>query len=87
MKIDFTVVHPRHGKFADALTLPDDHALTVTDVEALKQARFDNWVTTIEAAPTRTVLEVDGEQYIELEGLPPTGAAVKEIDGVWYYKV
>jgi hypothetical protein len=87
MKIDFTVVHPRHGKFADALHLLDDHTLTDAEIEALKHARFDKWVETIESPPLYGTMDVEGEQYIELDGLPPTGATVKEIDGVWYYKV
>jgi hypothetical protein len=28
----------------DALNLPDDHAYTEEELEAMMQARFDNWV-------------------------------------------
>jgi len=33
--------------FRDALVLPDDHTFTDTELEAMKQERFDNWVTVI----------------------------------------
>ena len=86
MKIDFTVLHPSHGTFSDALHLSDDHALTDAEIEALKQERFDNWVLAVEAPPSDTI-EFDGAQYAPLEGVPPSGAILKEFDGVWYYKV
>jgi hypothetical protein len=42
-----------HGElvFRDAITLPDDHALTDANIEAIKQERFDNWVAIITAPP------------------------------------
>ena len=42
-----------HGElvFRDAITLPDDHTLTESDIEAIRQERFDNWVTIITAPP------------------------------------
>jgi hypothetical protein len=30
---------------------------------------------------------IDGQEYLPLEGVPPAGAKVMEINGVWYYKV
>jgi hypothetical protein len=33
----------------DALNLPDDHAYTEEELEAMMQARFDNWVTELTA--------------------------------------
>jgi hypothetical protein len=37
--------------FRDAITLPDDHAMTDADIETIKQERFDNWVAIITAPP------------------------------------
>jgi hypothetical protein len=37
--------------FRDAITLLDDHTLTESDIEAIQQERFDNWVAVITAPP------------------------------------
>ena len=39
----------QYGTFSDALHLPDDHGLSDQQIEAMKQARFDNWVAVITA--------------------------------------
>jgi hypothetical protein len=31
--------------------LPDDHAFTDVEIEAMKQQRFDNWIAVITAPP------------------------------------
>ena len=51
MKIDFSF-SSQHGTFSDALHLPDDHGLSDEQIEAMKQARFDNWIAVITAPPT-----------------------------------
>lgn len=38
MKIDFII-----KGFSDALHLPDDHGFTNSELEAMKQARYDKW--------------------------------------------
>ena len=48
MKIDF-YFDTQYGKFCDALHLPDDHALTEVEIEAMKQQRLDNWIAVITA--------------------------------------
>jgi hypothetical protein len=48
MKINFSF-SSQYGTFSDALYLPDDHAFTDVEIEAMKQARFDNWVAVITA--------------------------------------
>jgi hypothetical protein len=48
MKIDFSFDTP-HGKFADALHLPDDHTYTDAEIEAMKQQRLDNWIAVVTA--------------------------------------
>lgn len=48
MKIDFSF-SSQYGTFSDALHLPDDHGLSDEQIEAMKQARFDNWVAVITA--------------------------------------
>jgi len=32
-------------------------------------------------------LDIAGETYQKLEGVPPSGAKLIEVEGVWYYKV
>lgn len=46
MKIDFTITDGKYS-FSDALHLDDDHGLSDAELEAMKQARFDNWVAII----------------------------------------
>lgn len=36
--IDFEI-----NGFKDAIVLPDDHTMTETEIEAMKQQRYDNW--------------------------------------------
>ena len=89
MKIDFSFDTP-HGKFADALHLPDDHGFSEAEIQAMKEQRRDNWIAVVTAPPApepETTKEVAGEVYQKLEGVPPAGAKLVEIDGVWYYKV
>lgn len=50
MKIDFEFETP-HGKFADALHLPDDHTFTEADIQAMKEQRRDNWIAVVTAPP------------------------------------
>jgi hypothetical protein len=61
-----------HGElvFRDAITLPDDHALTNADIEAIKQERFDNWVAIITAPPP----EPDGIVDVTAEVISDTAA-------------
>lgn len=61
VKIDFEF-QTIHGMYRDALHLPDDHGLDDTQIEAMKQARVDNWlviVTTQSADPN--VIDVDAQ--------------------------
>jgi hypothetical protein len=80
MKIDFEIVHPIHGKYRDALTLPDNHGFSDAELEAMKQQRFDNWVAVVEAPPVEPdTVELDGVTYekVEIDGqtvLKPVGA-------------
>ena len=50
VKIDFSF-YSQYGTFADALHLEDNHAFTDAEIEAMKQARFDNWLAVITAPP------------------------------------
>ena len=50
VKIDFSF-SSQYGTFSDALHLPDDHGLSDEQIEAMKQARFDNWIAVITAPP------------------------------------
>jgi hypothetical protein len=56
LKIDFEFDTP-HGKFADALHLPDDHTFTDVEIEAMKQQRVDNWIAIVTAPPVETPIE------------------------------
>jgi hypothetical protein len=89
IKIDFEFQTP-HGKFADALHLPEDHTFTEAEIQAMKEQRRDNWIAVVTAPPVEqpeTTKEIGGEVYQKLEGVPPSGAKLVEIDGVWYVKV
>jgi len=50
MKINFQF-ETQYGKFSDALNLPDDHAFTEAEIEAMKQERLNNWINFIENPP------------------------------------
>jgi hypothetical protein len=55
-KIDFEFQTP-HGKFADALHLPDNHTFTDVEIEAMKQQRVENWIAIVTAPPVETPQE------------------------------
>lgn len=38
-----------YGPFSDALFLADDHGLDETQIEAMKQARLENWLAVVSA--------------------------------------
>ena len=79
MKIDFEFQTP-HGKFADALHLPDDHGLSDAEIQAMKEQRRDNWIAVVTAPSVEPdTVELDGVTYekIEIDGqtvLKPVGA-------------
>lgn len=50
IKIDFKIDDGRYS-FSDALHLPVNHTYTEQEIEAMKQARFNNWVAVITAPP------------------------------------
>jgi hypothetical protein len=69
MKIDFEFQTP-HGKFADALHLPDDHGLSDAEIQAMKEQRRDNWIAVVTAPPPpeeNTTIEIDGVVYEKVE--------------------
>lgn len=94
MKIDFEFT-TKYGVFRDALHLPDDHNFSDYELEAMKQARLDNWLQIIESPPQEqevipppdTKITIAGEEYSLLEGSPPSGAKLIEVNGNWYFKV
>jgi len=47
--------------FRDALYLPDDHTFSDAELEAMKQARFDNWYAAVTAIPD-PVIDPNTEQ-------------------------
>jgi hypothetical protein len=56
----------------------------------MKEQRRDNWIAVVTAPSVEqpdTTKEIAGEVYQKLEGVPPAGAKLIEIEGVWYYKV
>ena len=68
MKIDFSFETP-HGKFADALHLPDDHGFTEAEIQAMKEQRRDNWIAVVTAPPVEEAqpeyIEIDGVKYVK----------------------
>ena len=69
MKIDFSF-DTQHGKFSDALHLPDDHGLSDEQIEAMKQQRLDNWIAVITAPQPNYVLDADGNIVFDADGNP-----------------
>lgn len=59
MKIDFEFNSP-HGVFRDALHLPDDHGMSDSEISAMKQQRFDNWIAIVNPPPSEVVEVTDG---------------------------
>ena len=58
ISIDFSFSHPKFGNYGDALVLPDDHGFSDAEIEAMKQARFDNWIAhVIEASKDQPAAE------------------------------
>lgn len=95
IKIDFEFDSP-YGVFRDALHLPQDHALTDAEIQAMKQERYDSWWAIVTAPPTENDVEatptpvasinIAGEDYVLLEGTPASGAKLIEVNGTWYVK-
>ena len=95
IKIDFEF-DSSYGVFRDALHLPEDHTFTDTEIEAMKQQRYDNWWAVVNAPPSETVEEtpappaqtinIAGEDYVLLEGTPASGAKLIEVNSTWYVK-
>ena len=73
MKINFEF-DTAHGKFRDALHLPDDHGLNDAEIEAMKVQRRDNWIAVVTAPsveePEPEFVEIDGVTYekVEIDG-------------------
>jgi hypothetical protein len=53
MKINFEY-DTKYGKFSDSLDLPDDQLYTDVEIEAMKEARRDAWVSYIDNAQLET---------------------------------
>ena len=64
MKIDFSFDTP-HGKFADALHLPDDHSFTEAEIEVMKEQRRDAWIAVVTAPP----IDEPEQDYVEIDGV------------------
>lgn len=58
IKIDFTKTSDDGiYSFSDALHLPIDHTYTDEEIEAMKQSRFDNWMSHILSTTQDTPVE------------------------------
>ncbi len=70
IKIDFEFETP-HGKFADALHLPDDHTFTDAEIQTMKEQRRGNWVAIVTAPPVEEpapeFIEIDGVKYVKAQ--------------------
>ena len=44
--------------YRDAIHLPEDHVLTNEEIEAIKQTRFDRWITAI-TTPVEDIIPID----------------------------
>lgn len=52
IKIDFTI-----DGFTDSIVLPENHTMTDAEIEAMKQARYSNWLAIISAPQEETPQE------------------------------
>jgi hypothetical protein len=98
MKIDFEFDTP-NGVFRDAIHLTEDHTFTEAEIEAMKQQRLDNWLAIVnapvmpidESVPPPIVpadiIDIAGETYQRLVGVPTSGAKLIEVNSVWYFKI
>jgi hypothetical protein len=69
MKIDFEF-DTVHGKFRDAISLPDNHGLSDSEIEDMKVQRRDNWIALVENPPVEVesdIMEIDGVIYEKIE--------------------
>jgi hypothetical protein len=70
IKIDFER-ETKHGVYRDAITLPENHGLTQSQIEAMMQQRVDNWVSRIDNPPPIVlppeIIEVDGVKYQKVQ--------------------
>lgn len=48
--IDFAFDSP-YGKYADAIVLLDGQTMTDAEIEAMKQARYDQWLANVTNPP------------------------------------
>lgn len=64
IKIDFEFDTP-HGVFRDALHLPENHAFTEEEIQAMKEQRRDNWIAVVTAPP----VEEPAPEYVEIDGV------------------
>lgn len=53
IKIDFEF-DTSHGVFRDAIYVAEDHAYSADEINAMKQARLDNWIAIVEAPAVET---------------------------------
>ena len=60
IKIDFSFDTP-HGKFNDALHLPEGHGMSDAEIEAMKEQRRDNWIAIVTAPPVEETPPVQEE--------------------------
>ncbi len=71
MKLDFEI-DTSHGKYRDALHLPDDHSFTEEQITQMQTERVNAWIYTIEnpPVPQPEIVEIAGVRYekVEFEG-------------------
>ena len=58
----------KYGKFSDSLDLPDDQLYTDVEIEAMKEARRDAWVSYIDNAQLETTPIDESPTEAPLEG-------------------
>lgn len=65
IQIDFIKSDPTGAyTYSDALYLADDHSFTEEEIESMKQARFDKWLTFITTPLEHHIEEVAIEESV-----------------------
>jgi len=76
MQIRFTKTDGTYT-FDDALNLPDDNTYTNEELEAMMQARFDEWVAVI-VAPQDNIIEEEEADPVTTSRATLTLASIRE---------
>ena len=75
IKIDFEMIDSTGvNTYRDALHLADDHTFTEEEIQAMKQARFDNWLAIILNPEPAPIADITVDAPVEVSADVPVDA-------------